>query len=360
MENGIINVANRLPRDRYKVSLCALDSSETFSERFEAKDAEFYLVPPKRAGIDWSLIPRLAKVFRRSGADVIHSHNWGTFLYAVLAAKRARVPIIHGEHGKNPGELEGEGRFKRLAKSVLGKRVDRVVTVSREIATEWAAYGIPSSKIVNIPNGVDESRFRPRTDGREQRRRYGLPEKAFIVGSIGRLDELKNYDVLIEALAMMAGDHPDVCVALLGDGPRMEHLRAMAARLGVQDRTYFLGRHPDPENFLAALDVFALPSKTEGMSNVVLEAMASGLPLICANLPCHGEVFEAGKEGVTVDPCDPAGWAAEIGRLQHSVEILSALAESARRKVLQRFGLVRMVNDYGNEYASAFGFPSVQ
>src|SRR4051794_34375174 len=104
MENGIVNVANRLGRDRYKISLCALDSSETFSQNIRRDDSQFYLLPLKKTGVDWGLIRRLANVIRRSKADLVHSHNWGTFFYAVTAAKHAGVAILHGEHGKNPGE----------------------------------------------------------------------------------------------------------------------------------------------------------------------------------------------------------------------------------------------------------------
>src|SRR4051812_24603928 len=146
MENGIVNVANRLPSD-FKVSVCALDSEETFSSRITRPDSEYHLIPKRGRGIDWRLIRKLARLFRASKVDVVHSHNWGTFIYAVLAAKMARVPIIHGEHGKNPEEMGKEPRAKRMTKSSLGKRVDVLATVSNSIAKEWEAYGVPRSKI---------------------------------------------------------------------------------------------------------------------------------------------------------------------------------------------------------------------
>jgi glycosyltransferase involved in cell wall biosynthesis len=175
MENGIINVTNGLCAGRFRVSICALDSQETFSERIRRPDSAYYLLP-KREGIEWLLIWRLARLLRRARVDVVHSHNWGTFLYSVLAAKLAGVPIIHGEHGKNLSELNETNRPKSWAKRVLGRRVDRLVTVSQAIAAEWAGYGVPPGKIEWIPNGVDVERFQPRPEKRELRRAFGSPQ----------------------------------------------------------------------------------------------------------------------------------------------------------------------------------------
>ena len=230
MENGVVNVTNRLPADRYRISICALDSEETFSSRIQRPGTEFFLLPKTGGGIDWGLVLRLAKLLRRCRADLIHSHNWGTFLYSVLAAKLAGVPIVHGEHGKNIGEIDGDGAAKRMVKGTLGRRVERIVTVCQSIADEWIAYGIPKEKVQCIPNGVDAGRFHPRENAHEFRKEFETPESAFLVGSIGRLDELKNYDVLIAALGQLKDSLPEVHLAILGDGPRKDRLKASGDR----------------------------------------------------------------------------------------------------------------------------------
>jgi sugar transferase (PEP-CTERM/EpsH1 system associated) len=356
MENGIINVANGLAPDRFRISVCALDSRETFSERIRRPDSKYYLLPKRGRGIDWRLVWKLSRLLRRSGVDVVHSHNWASFLYAVLAAKWAGVPILHGEHGKNAGELDETNRPKYWAKSVLGRRVNRLVTVSQALATEWAGYGVPQSKIQWIPNGVDVERFRPRTDKLAQRRKFGLPEHGCMIGSVGRLDALKNYEVLVAALGQFAREIPDGHLALMGDGPCEQRLRQKAEELGVGDRLHLLGRRPDPENFLAALDIFVLPSKTEGMSNVVLEAMAAGLPVVCADLPCHHEVFETGREGIIISPCTAGTLAECLAGLSRDPQRRESLGRAARDKVLARFNVTRMVSDYERLYAG-FGRP---
>lgn len=350
MENGIINVTNGLSPERFRVSLCALDSSETFSQRVQRPDFECHLVPKKGKGIDWSAIKQLARELKSMDADLVHSHNWGSFLYAVLAAKSAGIPVIHGEHGKNPNEMVGDGFLKTWTKRMLGRRLERLTTVSQAIAAEWASLGISEDKIQWIPNGVDVEKFRPRNDAVEQRRRFGLPEDGLLIGSVGRLDSLKNYGVLIEALSLMP-EIPISRLALLGAGPEQENLAKRARELGIADRVFLLGRHSDPENFLAGLDIFVLPSKTEGMSNVVLEAMACGLPLICADLPAHREVFDAGAEGIAVSPCSSENLSSALSQLAVDPDGRRKLGDAARAKVLSRFSLVRMIADYASLYA---------
>ena len=179
-----------------------------------------------------------------------------------------------------------------------------------------------------------------------------LPESAFLVGSIGRLDELKNYDVLIAALGQLKDSLPEVHLAVLGDGPRKERLKALAEELGVAERVHLLGFRNRPESFLAALDVFALPSKYEGMSNVVLEAMSSGLPIVCADLPSHREVFSPGIEGEIVSPSTAELWAQKLGELYRESERRRALGLAARAKIIERFSIENMVRDYDRLYAA--------
>jgi sugar transferase (PEP-CTERM/EpsH1 system associated) len=350
MEGGIINVTNGLTAGRFQVSICALDSRETFSERVRRPDFACYLLP-KKDGVEWWHIWRLARLFRRTRVDVVHSHNWGTFLYSVLAAKFAGVPIIHGEHGKNLNELNEINLPKSCAKRLLGRRVNRLVTVSQTIASEWADYGVPPDKIEWIPNGVDVERFQPRPEKQALRHAFGLPEHGLLIGSVGRFDPIKNYEVLVEAFARLAPRFPEIGLAFLGEGPCEANLRSLADTLAVKDRIFWLGRRPDPEDFLPALDIFVLPSVSEGMSNVVLETMASGLPVVCADLPGHREVFTPGSEGVVVFPCDAQTLGDALAGLLENAERRLELGMAARRRVLARFNLRHMISDYERLYA---------
>lgn len=186
----------------------------------------------------------------------------------------------------------------------------------------------------------------------ELRHSFGLPSQGLLIGSVGRLDPIKNYAVLVEAFARLAPRFRDACLALLGDGPQGPALRRLAESLGVAHRVHWLGRRPDPQNFFSALDLFVLPSLGEGMSNVVLEAMATGLPVVCADLPGHREVFTPDVEGVVASPCSGESFAHALSLLICDRERCLALGAAARRRAVARFNLQRMISDYETLYAS--------
>jgi sugar transferase (PEP-CTERM/EpsH1 system associated) len=350
IESGIINIANHIPAERFRVSLCAFDTQETFSQRISRKDAEYHLLPKTGSGVDWQLIGRLSRLFRRTKIDIVHSHNWATFLYAVSAAAWAGVPIIHGEHGNTFDELGATNVPKLWTKRLLGPRVDRLVAVSQAIAAEWVKYGVPLPKIAWIPNGVDVERFRPRADVKRLRRSFGMPEEGYVIGTVGRFDPIKQYAVLIEAFAQITSRRGDCHLAFLGDGPCNEELQSLAEGLGIGTRVSWLGHRCDPELFLPALDIFALPSLSEGMSNAVLEAMSSGLPVVCSDLSAHREALEQDKEGALIYPCNPQTLAEALEGLINDTDRRRALGAAARRKVVAQFNMARMIADYARLY----------
>ena len=181
MENGIVNLVNRMDQ-RFALSVCALDSEETFSTRISRPGARCFFLPPQHKGMDWSFIHRLVSLIRREQIDIIHSHNWGTFIYSVLAGRLAGVGVIHGEHGKNFTELGAEGRAKRLAKTWLGREADLLLCVCDDIRGEWLArYGVAPQHIRTIHNGVDSLRFAPASSN-EARRVLGVPLDAYEIG----------------------------------------------------------------------------------------------------------------------------------------------------------------------------------
>src|SRR4026208_309004 len=137
MENGVINVTNRLDPERFRVSICVLDHKETFSQRIQRPGVEYHLLPSASGGVEWRWIGKLARLFRETRVDIVHSHNWGTFLYCVMAAKMSGTTIVHGEHGLNFAELTEVNRVKDWTKTVLGKRIDRLVSVSPAIRSKW-------------------------------------------------------------------------------------------------------------------------------------------------------------------------------------------------------------------------------
>lgn len=352
MESGIINVTNRLPED-FRVSLCALAPEETFSKFITRPGAQFFTIPSRKAsGVDWTLVSRLAKLFRQAKVDILHSHNWGSFLYSVLAAQLTGTTIIHGEHGKNFFELTERNRAKDWAKRLLGRRLHRLVTVSNDLRREWIErFHIPEEKTVWIPNGVDVNRFCPSPEDRvAARRHFGLPEAALIVGSVGKLEPIKNYLMMLDAAKAVLGKNERVVVALLGDGVSRKDTERHIAKLGIADRVHLLGWRFESPRFLHTLDIFVLPSVSEGMSNAVLEALASGLPIICPALPSHREVITPGLDGILMENFTTDTLAEMLLKLLAHDEDRRRLAQQARQTACNKFAIERMVERYERLY----------
>lgn len=356
MESGIINVTNGLPED-FRVSLCALAPEETFSRFIRRPGTQFFTIPNRKGdGIDWTYVPRLARLFHRARVDIVHSHSWGTFLYSVLAAQLTGTPIIHGEHGKNFFELTERNKPKDWAKRLLGRRVERLVTVSNDLRREWVErFHIPEGKTVWIPNGVDVNRFCPDPNDRiAARRHFGLPESALIVGSVGSLKPIKNYLMMLDAARIVMEKDQRVVVALLGDGVSRADTERHIAELGIADRVHLLGWRFESPRFLQALDVFVLPSVSEGMSNAVLEALASGLPVICPSLPSHREVITPGVDGILMDSFTKDSLAEMLLKLLGDDEERRRLSQQARRTACDKFALERMIERHESLYREVY------
>jgi glycosyltransferase involved in cell wall biosynthesis len=349
METGIVNLVNRMD-ERFVLSICALDSRETFSLKIRRPAVKCFCLPPRGHGIDWSLAGRLAALIRRERIDIVHSHNWGALMYGVIAGCLARTGIIHGEHGKNFSELNTESRAKRLAKTWLGRRTDLLLSVCEDIRGEWIArYGVKPGRMRTIPNGVDSLRFTP-APSPEGKRALGLPPEAFVAGTVGRLDPIKNLEPFLAAVARLAREIPALHAVFLGDGPLEAELRRKVETLSLTGRVHFLGRRGEVEQLLPGFDVFVLPSVSEGMSNVLLEAMSCGVPPICTDLPSHREVVTPGVDAILLQPCDEVTLAAALRDFCCNRSARSRLAANARQTILKRFTLERMIHDYQEAY----------
>ncbi|MEU9732154.1 glycosyltransferase [Streptomyces sp. NPDC048002] len=244
---------------------------------------------------DLAALPRLARLIRRGGYDLVHTHLYRACLYGRLAARMAGVgAVVATEHSLGDSQMEG----RRLGPGVrslylAGERLGRMtVAVSPTVADRLKRWGVPAPRIEVVPNGIDLERFRFDPVRRlHTRRRLGLPEDAHVVGGVGRLTEGKSFGTLVRALALLPEDH---WLLLVGGGPEERALRRTAHEAGVGDRVLFTGERPyvpdgtpgpDLPSLLAAMDVFASPSPEEAFGLAALEALACGLPVLYASCP---------------------------------------------------------------------------
>ena len=275
--------------------------------------------------------------------EVVHAHQLLSPASAALAAGALTGPpfVVTAHASGTVGDvasLARQGPLGRARLLALRQLAGAFVAVSGPIRDELEAAGIPPARVRTIPNGVDTRRFAPvdPAERRWLRRTLGLPPVPAVVYS-GRLSPEKGVDVLVDgwAVARRRGVLGTLC--LVGDGPERAALERRARDHGILGTVRFAGSAPDVTPWLRAADAFALPSRTEGLSVALLEAMATGLPVVATDV--GGTREAAGGAGVLVPAADPVALAQALEAVLADPDRARTLGEAGRRRVLFRYGI---------------------
>jgi glycosyltransferase involved in cell wall biosynthesis len=307
---------------------------------FEEKGLDIATVP-KRSGRDLKLMVELGRLFRAREADVVHTHNPQPLLFSALAARASRAALVHTKHGVNPDNA------RRMAmRRAAGKLVGAFVCVSEPTAAvARERRECRPDRLVVVPNGIDLDRFGPDPEARRAvRAELGIPEDAFAVGTVGRLFVEKGHAYLIRSLAPVLGD--GFHLVITGEGPERENLAAQAAGLGRKDCVHLTGNRRDVPRLYAALDAFALTSKSEGLPLVIPEAMAAGLPIVATAVGGVPQVVDESETGFLVDYGDEEALRARLCALDADRRLARKCGETGRERALGRYSSRRMVAEY--------------
>ncbi|WP_437484461.1 glycosyltransferase [Sorangium sp. So ce1014] len=358
LERVVLRLLERTARDRFAPVVCALHEPGALAEEL-ARLGVPLVVLARRPGLDPGLPVRLSAWLRREGIRLVHTHNPGPHLYGALAAglaRAARLPggggprVIHTKHGRNYPKQRRKVLVNRLAAALT----DRVVAVSddaRAVALE--VERVDPAKVVTILNGVDTDVFRP-GDAGAARARLGVPASGYHVGCVARLSPEKDHATLLAAFARLREVRPDAHLSLIGDGPLRPALEQQAARLGLGGAVTFTGTRGDVAELLPAFDVFALASLTEGISLTLIEAAAAGVPIVATRVGGNPEILEEGETGLLVAPGAPETLAAALEAVAVRQD-RAAMGMRGRARVVERFGVDRMVRAYEDLYDEVLG-----
>jgi glycosyltransferase involved in cell wall biosynthesis len=305
-------------------------------------------------GVEPKLIGRIALALSRIKPDVLHTHNWSTSLYGIAAARLVGVPtVIYGEGGRD--SPAGPSRRRRALMRALAPHVDRFTAVceflGRELEEHWR---VPEQRVHVIPNGVDLDRVDTAPPKRDARKRLGVPEDAFVVGTIaGRFRAVKRLPNLVDAVGRIASRHPNMHLLLVGDPLELrEELTARARSRGLGERFHLPGHIEGAHTVLNAFDVVVNCSSFEGASNAVLEAMGARKPVVATAVGGTPEVIEDGKSGLLVPPDDVERLARAIARFAEDGELRRACSERARQQIEARHTHQAMFESYAHLYRS--------
>lgn len=306
----------------------------------------------KRPGITARLISRIQTVLRELAPDVVHTHQIGALLYAGPAAKREAVQVVvHTEHINNIAKARTLMRRLRVCFLwwLAGRYAQRFFCVSNDIAVAAKAL-LKHEKLCVIPNGIDIPAFSGRESRKAIREQFSIPLDAPVVGTVGRLNEVKSQDVLIRAFAGVHARHPASHLLLVGDGPARQGLEQLAAQLKLADSIHFAGYQSEPHRFLQAMDLFALPSRMEGMPLAILEAWASKLPVVATRVGGVPKLVEDGKTGLLIEPGDCAALQTRLELLIENPSFAIQLAEAGLDRVSTCYSANRMAMEYDKHY----------
>jgi glycosyltransferase involved in cell wall biosynthesis len=303
------------------------------------------VIPLQHEGkVDFGFVHRLRADMRRLGIDAIHSHGYKPDIYGGVAAKLAGIPTLSTCHLWTRATLALRG-YARLDALML-RSFDKVVAVSRQILNELQASGVAKEKLTLIPNQICAEKF---VAGKPAFRGC-FPEGAFIFGTACRQVSAKGMDLFLHSAATITEVFPEARFLIAGDGPKAEDYRALARELGLAGKVKFLGRCYAMPDMYASLDVFVLPSIDEGMPIALLEAMASGCPVIATNVGSVANVIRDQENGLLIQPGNTGALTSAMLALASKRERLSQFGEAARKDVLEHHSGNQMSGQYADLY----------
>lgn len=351
LENGVVNIINNTPQFRHAV--VAVTEITAFKERVKAPGTQFIELR-KPPGQGFWIYPQVYKLLRELRPAVLHTRNIGAMEFQ-WPAWAARVPLrIHSEHGWDMDDLGGVSRRNQLIRRVYGTPAHRFVALSRAIEIYLTGpVGFPSKRVQRICNGVDTRRFAPATVVPEAwpfRRGEHL-----VIGAVGRMQTVKDPLNLVEAFVRLRelcpAAWPRLRLAMLGGGPLLEAARERLAQAGAAEQAWLPGDRSDVASLLPQVDIFALPSQAEGISNTLLEAMACGCAPVATDVGGNSELVEEGVNGLLVPAADTAALAAALARLVNDTDLRTTLAAASLQRARAQFSLDGMLAAYGRLYA---------
>ncbi|SEQ88626.1 sugar transferase, PEP-CTERM/EpsH1 system associated [Nitrosomonas sp. Nm51] len=355
LENGLVNLINTIPSSRYRHAIICLEDYTDFRNRIIRNDIEIISLN-KREGYDLKLYLKLFTVLRKLKPDIIHTRNLAALEAQIIAVAAGIKKRIHSEHGRDISDLKGENFKYNMLRRVVYPFVGHFITVSQDLES-WLTrlLGISPERISQIYNGVDHDRFSP---GLSSYCRFSpegfFTEGAFIIGSVGRMEAVKDYPNLVRAFLLILEKFPEarnrMRLMIVGDGSTRKECTRLVRKAGASNIVWFPGERSDIPEFMRMMDLFVLPSLAEGISNTILEAMSSGLPIVATRVGGNVELVEDTRTGRLVASGSTTELADAILDYFTAPGLALEHGRSARQKIETNFSITTMINKYLDVY----------
>lgn len=348
IETLIYEFASRLNGNGFSPSVCVLKGGGTLEKKLGKGDIQVYDIE-KKEGIDISIVLKLRRLFVQKGIKILHTNNFTSWFYGVLAARGIRgLKHIHTEHSNVKRMRRGWGE------KLLCYFTDFIICVSNDVKRFMISNQyISQQRLRVINNGVDSEKYSPSVKNKEiWRRQLGINIDAPVVGIVARLDPIKDHKTLLKAFSMLSDKIPDAVLVIIGDGEMKNALIEQTRELNLEHKVFFLGERQDIPELLNAMDIFVLTSLSEGHNVSLLEAMSSGLPIVATHVGGNTEIVIDGVTGLLVPPNSPEVLSAKIETLLKDEHLRLQMGEISRMRVLEYFDMHKMIENYKKIYTN--------
>lgn len=351
-ERCLVNLATGLDRKRFAPVVYSLDSRPAGDKASLVLRLEQAGIPVRFVGVSssWqvlSAIRRLRRLLAEQEPHVVQTFLFHANVVGAIAGARGRPRprIVTGVRVADPS------RWRQRLERWVSRRVDKIVCVSQSVAVFCSGQGpIPQQKLEVIPNGIELDRYPAQPAANLTQ--FGVPADRQAIASIGRLHAQKGIDWMLRVAPQILAQLPSHDLLLVGDGPERTTLQDLAASLGIADRVHFAGWRPDVPEILATSSLLVLPSRWEGMPNVVLEAMATGLPVVSTRAAGVEELLGPLSDSQTVNVDDAEGFVEAVLRLAGDPSHAKEIGQQNRRRAGEHFSLGAMIAAYERLYES--------
>lgn len=354
LENGLVNIINRMDPSAYRHIIVSLTGATDFVNRLKKDDVQVITLQ-KRPGNDLNMYWRLFKLFKQYRPALVHTRNLAALeaqLFAFLAGVPARV---HGEHGWDIHDIDGANKKYRMLKKLFRLFVSRYIVLSEDLERYLTQIiKVDPVRITRIINGVDTERFNPKERGGALLPAGLASDDSMVIGYVGRLETVKDPMNLLHAFRMLVAGtsayRKRARLVIVGGGSLNDEIHSFIDAEQLGDYVWLAGSRDDIPELMRSFDVFVLPSLAEGISNTIMEAMASGLPVIATQVGGNAELVEDRKTGYMVPAADPQKLADSIKLYLDNPALLAEHGAAARQVALERFDINMMVETYHDVY----------
>jgi sugar transferase (PEP-CTERM/EpsH1 system associated) len=358
LENGLVNLINHMPAEAYHHAIVCLKDSTDFQQRLTRNGVMVYQIH-KNEGQDWGSFFRVYRLLLQLKPAIVHTRNLATIEYQVCSLLAGVKGRVHGEHGWDVFDPDGSTVKYQWVRRLIKPLIQRYIPLSKQLECYLTdKIHVSPKNITRICNGVDTTLFYPLKGYKTALTGcpFAFGPHDLIIGAVGRMHGVKDQLTLVKAFILVCQRAPNlnqnVKLMIIGDGPLRHQAIALLTEAQLIDIAWLPGERNDIPDIMRRIDLFVLPSLAEGISNTILEAMATALPVLATNVGGNAELVETGKTGQLTAAGDAEAMAEKMVDYLTQIAKMRQHAQQAYRRALTEFSLATMVERYQSVYDS--------